>query len=81
MDSSTLHLLWYWVSSLLLSAALYLPVSRLIWVWRVRSLERRLGRKGNDTERLAERRRARLLGDAAAITFAFLFNRVLLGSS
>lgn len=70
--------LWYGFTSLLLAALLFVPVSRLIWVMRVRALERRNGRPSSLEERARERRRARLWAGLIAITFAFLFNRVLL---
>jgi len=79
MDAPTLNSIWYWVSSMVLSAALFVPVSRLLWVWRVRALQRRLGRQASDSERGTEKRMARLLGGIIAISFAFLFNKVLTG--
>ncbi len=70
--------IYFWGTTLLLAVLLYFPVVKLIWVRRVRRLERRLGRTGNEEERQAERRRARMIGGIVAITFAFIFNRVLL---
>ena len=72
--------IFFWGTSLLLAVLLYFPVANLIWVMRVRGLERRLGRTGSEDERQAERRRARIIGGIVAITFAFIFNRVLLSS-
>ena len=70
--------IYFWGTTLLLAVLLYFPVVKLIWVRRVRNLERRLGRTGNEEERQAERRRARMIGGIVAITFAFIFNRALL---
>lgn len=70
--------IYFWGTTLLLAVLLYFPVVKLIWVRRVRRLERRLGRTGNEEERQAERRRARMIGGIVAITFAFIFNRALL---
>ncbi len=70
--------IYFWGTTLLLAVLLYFPVVKLIWVRRVRSLERRPGRTGNEDERQAERRRARMIGGIVAITFAFIFNRALL---
>lgn len=70
--------IYFWGTTLLLAVLLYFPVAKLIWVRRVRKLERRLGRTGNEEERQAERRRARMIGGIVAITFAFIFNRALL---
>ena len=77
MDIQPAVMLWYWVSTLLLAGLLYYPVSKLIWIVRVRGLERRLGRASDDDERSRERRRARLIGGVLSITFAFLFNGTL----
>ena len=70
-------LLWYWGSTVLLAVLLFFPVSKLIWVVRVRRLERRLGRQSTEEEREAQRRTARILGALIAVTFAFLYNRTL----
>ena len=70
--------IYFWGTTMLLAVLLYFPVVKLIWVRRVRKLERRLGRTGNEEERQAERRRARMIGGIVAITFAFIFNRALL---
>ncbi len=70
--------IYFWGTTVLLAVLLYFPVVKLIWVRRVRKLERRLGRTGNEEERQAERRRARMIGGIVAITFAFIFNRALL---
>ena len=80
MDEPTGAMIWYGGSSLLLALLLFFPLRRLIWIWRMRGLERKLGRPGTEEERQAERRRAGQIGGVIAITFAFLFNRVLLGS-
>jgi hypothetical protein len=79
MAPSNWHL-WYGITSLVLAAALFFPVSRLLWVWRVRLLERRLKRQSTAAERHVELRRARLIGGVIALTVAFLFNRMLMGS-
>ena len=70
-------LLWYWVSSLILAGLLYYPASRVVWVLRIRRLERRLKRTTTEEERLRERRKANMVAGFIVITFAFLFNRTI----
>ena len=63
----------------MLAVALYFPVLKMIWVMRVRSMERKLKRETTAEEREAARLRARMFTGVIVITFAFLFNRVLFG--
>ena len=70
-------LLWYWVSSLILAVLLYFPASRVVWVMRVRRMERRLKRTTTDEERMRERRESNLIAGVIVITFSFLFNRTI----
>ena len=62
-----------------LSALLFLPVSRLIWVMSVRRLERGQKRRLDETEREAQLRRARVLAVIVVLAFSFLFNLQTLG--
>ncbi len=78
LDSPLGHFVWFWGTSLVLAGLLFFPTSKLIGGIAVRRLEKRLGRASDDAERHRVLRRARLIGGIVAITFAFLFNKVLL---
>lgn len=77
MSSPMGLLLWYWGTTLLLAVLLYFPTSKLIWVMRVRRMERKLARKTTEDERNQQLRTARMLAALIAVTFAFLYNRTL----
>lgn len=70
MNQTTFFIL-SWV---VLSALLFLPVSRLIWVMSVRRLERRRKRRLEEAEREAQLRRARAIAAIVVLAFSFLFN-------
>ena len=72
--SAASYTLW----TLALAAALWWPVSRLVWVFSVRRLERR-GKEALDREaRAGQQRRARVLAVPIALLFGALFNLRLL---
>ena len=75
MSRCAMPVLWYWLSSLVPAALLYLPAGRLIWVMRVRRLERKPARVTTEEERKLERRKANLNAGVIVRTFAFFFNR------
>jgi hypothetical protein len=77
MSSPLVTLLWYWGTTVLLAVLLFFPLTRLIWVVRVRRLERRLARKASEEERQGQLRSARIWAALIAVTFAFLYNRTL----
>lgn len=64
----------YALWTLALAAALWWPVSRLVWVLSVRRLERRLERRLSAAARAGQRRRAWVLAAPIALAFAALFN-------
>ena len=66
-----------WV--LLLSALLFFPVSKLIWVLSVRKLQRKLQRELSEQETEAQLRRARILAVFVVVIFSFLFNANMIG--
>jgi hypothetical protein len=78
VDTPVAQLAWYWGTTVVLALLLFFPVSRLIWVGRVRRLERKLGRQATPEEREPLRRSSRIVAAVIAITFAFLYNRTLL---
>ena len=73
--------LYYWLSVAMLTALLFLPASRLIWVLSVRRLERKGGRALGDAERRGQLGRARFLAILLCLAFSALFNYRLLGMS
>jgi hypothetical protein len=70
---------WLWVAALAL--ALFLPVSKLVWVLSVRRLERRLGQPLSDQDRAGQLNRARFLAIVLCVVFSALFNYHLLDMS
>ena len=80
MSASTSSLVWFWITTWLLAILLYFPVHRLIWVMRVRKVEARTGAKATEEEAAALRLRTRLVAGFIVLTFAYLFNHVVLGS-
>ncbi len=71
--------LYFWLSTALLAALLFLPLSRLIFVLSVRRLQVRLGRGLQEAEMRGQLARARFLAVLLASAFATLFNGNLLG--
>jgi hypothetical protein len=67
---------WLWVAALAL--ALFLPVSKLVWVLSVRRLERRLGQPLSDQDRAGQLNRARFVAIVVCVAFSALFNYHLL---
>lgn len=63
----------YPINVFVLAALLFFPASKLIWVWSVRRLERKLDRKLNEAEITGQLRRARVLAVPLVLIFAWLF--------
>lgn len=63
---------WLWVA--ILTAALFLPAAKLIWVLSIRRLEKKLGHDMDHRERLAQQNRARFIALLLCFIFAALFN-------
>ena len=80
MPTTPSQFYWFWGTTVVLTAALYFPVYRIIWVMRVRRLEKKLERQCTEQERESLRRNARLISAVIVISFAYLFNRTLLPS-
>lgn len=62
------------VAVIVLALLIYLPTSKLIWVWSVRRLERRLQRQLSEEERGGQLNRARFIGAILALVFSWGFN-------
>ena len=72
-------MVYFTVSVLILTALLFFPMSRLVWVLSVRRLERRLKRKLSEEEIDGQLRRARLIAVILALLFSFLFSANIIG--
>lgn len=72
-------MVYFTVSVLILTALLFFPVSKLVWVLSVRRLERRLKRKLSEEEIDGQLRRARLIAVMLALLFSFLFSANMIG--
>lgn len=74
---SSLTTYWLWVAAM--TFALLIPVSRLIWVFSVRRLQKKLKKKLDDREIQGQKKRAYLIGFVICLIFSILFNFKLLG--
>jgi hypothetical protein len=72
-------LAWFLGSTAILSALLYFPISKLVWVLSVRRLENKLARSTTEAERQGQQNRARFIGIIVAVMFAALFNYNVFG--
>jgi dolichol kinase len=72
-------MVYFTVSVLILTALLFFPMSKLVWVLSVRRLERRLKRKLSEEEIDGQLRRARLIAVILALLFSFLFSANIIG--
>ncbi len=75
----TLMQIYSLFSILLLAVLLFFPVSKLIWIFSVRRLQRRLQRELGPLEVAGQQRRARIIAAATVLVFSYLFNISLLG--
>jgi hypothetical protein len=71
-------LIWYGLSSLLLGILLFFPVRNFILALNVNRHQRKVKRAITEQEHEALKKKVTVLAAAIAVTFAFLFNRVLL---
>ncbi len=74
--SSQLVFFLYWLS---LSALLFYPVSRLIFVLSVRRLQKKLSRNLETEEMLGQKRRARVLSVLLVMGVSFIYNIQTIG--
>lgn len=61
-------------SVLLLTALLFFPISKLIWVLSVRRLQRKQAAPLNQQEIQAQLKRARIIGLLIALAFSYFFH-------
>lgn len=76
MDTQTL---WFFGSSAILAALLFIPVSKLVWTLSVRRQERKLKRKLEDSEVEGQLNRARFITIFVVLAFALMFNGNMFG--
>ena len=66
--------LYFYLSVLVLSAALYIPVNKLIWVLSVRRIEKKSKSKLNEYQRNLQKNRSRFISSLLVFIFSYLFN-------
>ena len=69
---------YYWVSVVILTGLLFIPVSKLVWVVSVRRLERKLGQPLGEQEKTGQLSRARFIAILVGLIFSALFNYQIL---
>lgn len=71
--------IWYVISSIILAALLFRPVKKLIFVQRIRRAEAKLKRALTEGERKEIEKKTVPLAAIITLTFAFLFNGMIMG--
>lgn len=69
------------ISSILMAAILFRPVKKLIFVQKVRKAERKLKREMTEEEKKEMEKKIIPLTAFIVVTFAFIFNRILINQS
>ncbi len=70
---------YFFVSTLILAALLWFPISKMIWVLSVRRIQKRRGTTLPEAEVQGQLTRARFLAVFVALIFAALFNYNVFG--
>lgn len=70
---------YFSVSVIVLAVLLFFPVSKLIWVWSVRRLKRKLGHELSQDELSGQLTRARFIAMIVCLIFSLLFNINIVG--
>jgi hypothetical protein len=71
--------IWYVISSIILAALLFRPVKKLIFVQRIRRAEAKLKRALTEGERKEIEKKMVPIAAIITLTFAFLFNGMIMG--
>ena len=66
--------LFFYLSILILAAAPYIPVNKLIWVLSVRRIEKKSKSKLNEYQRNLQKNRSRFISILLVFIFSYLFN-------
>ncbi len=69
---------WTILSTLILAALLFVPVTKMIWAMSCRRLHRRLDRELMESELKGQLQRARLIALVLVLLFSYLFNSSLM---
>ena len=72
-------MLYFLLYVVVLALLLFFPISKLIWVFSVRRLQRKLKRELNETEIAGQMTRARFLSIFISLLFSYLFNLNMIG--
>jgi len=78
VSQESFQALWFWGSAIFLALVLYYPVTRLVWVMRVRRFERKNGGKSTEEDRQRQLRQARFISILIVLLFAFIYTRTLI---
>ncbi len=70
---------YFLISTLILAALLYFPLSKLIWVLSVRRLQRKADHELSEKEIQGQLKRARFISIFVSLVFSLLFNINLTG--
>jgi hypothetical protein len=70
---------WFGISSIFLAFVLFKPANKFIFVQRVRKAERKLKRDLTEEEREDHKKKSVPITAIIVITFAILFNSVIMG--
>jgi len=72
-------MLYFIISVLILAGLLFIPVSKLIWVFSVRRLQRKTKTELTQQQIDGQLNRARFISIFLCLIFSFLFNLQLMG--
>ncbi len=78
MDNNTTYVIWYGVTSFILGLLLFFPMRKFMTAMGVNKLQRRENRAATEEEKASIRRRASLYAAIISVTFAFLYNKVIM---
>lgn len=78
MSQESFQALWFWGSAVVLAVVLYYPVTKFVWVIRVRRFEKKNDGKSTEEDRQRHLRQARFISILIVLLFAFIYTRTLI---
>ena len=69
---------WYGITSLVFGILLFFPVRKLLLSMSINRLQRKANRAATEVEKEALKKKVTPIAAALAITFAFIYNKVLI---